>query len=201
MAPLMLVTYQGLIMASKKDATISQVAGLFLLDPHDLLLELLKIGINKTHTSDTINLDERKKLMQHLSDNGNAAAQLYWGHFYYNDKNYKEAFNLWHAASLQEGMLTEVLRETVNHNIGLAYYSGKGVPREYNKAAEWFIKSAEIGGGKSQHSQYNLAIMYINGEGVERDISEASYWANKARTGNNQDISNLAEQLCNKHKL
>lgn len=41
----------------KKDATISQVAELFLVDSHDLLLELLKIGINKTHTSNTINLD------------------------------------------------------------------------------------------------------------------------------------------------
>ena len=186
---------------SNKDATISQVAGLFLVDPHDLLLELLKIGIIKTHTSNSINLEERKKIMQHLSDNGNAAAQLYWGHFYYNDKNYKEAFNLWHAASLQENMLTEVLRETVNHNIGLAYYSGKGVSRDYKKAANWFIKSAEIGGVNSQQSQYNLAVMYVNGEGVEQDTSKASYWANKALAGSNQNVSDLAKQLCNKHNL
>lgn len=186
---------------TKKDATISQVAGLFLIDSHDLLLELLKIGIHKAHTSDTINLEERKKIMQHLSDNGNAAAQIYWGHFYYNDKNYKEAFNLWYAASMQEDMLTEVLRETVNHNIGLAYYSGKGVSCDYKKAASWFIKSAEIGGVNSQQSQYNLAVMYVNGEGVKQDVHEASYWTNKARTGNNQGISNLAEQLHNKHGL
>jgi TPR repeat protein len=43
--------------------------------------------------------------------------------------------------------------------------------------------------------------MYVNGEGVEQDTSKASYWANKALAGSNQNVSDLAKQLCNKHNL
>jgi len=184
-----------------KEPTIKQVAEVLLLDSYDLLILLKRLGISKTQEGDTINLIERKKALQHLSDNGNPVAQIMWAHFYYSDENYREAFNLWSLASLQEDMLTEPFKETMNHNIGLAYYSGKGVKQDSKKASKWFLKSANSTGKRSQISQYNLAVMYFNGDGVDIDISKAKYYANKARKGSIQKITNLAKQMCEKYNF
>ena len=184
-----------------KEPTIKQVSEVLLVDPYDLLVLLRKIGISKTQESDTINLSERKEVLQHLSDNGNPVAQCFLGSFYYADENYKGAFNLWSLAALQENMLTEAMQETVNHNIGLAYYSGKGAKQDSKKASEWFLKSANSTGKRSQISQYNLAIIYLNGDGVDSDISKAKYYANKAREGSIQKITNLAKQMCEKYNF
>ena len=186
-----------------KEPTIKQVSEVLLIDSYDLLVLLRKIGIGtiSTRESDTINLRERKKVLQHLSDNGNPVAQCFLGSFYYADENYKEAFNFWSLAALQENMLTEAMQETVNHNIGLAYYSGKGAKQDSKKASKWFLKSANSTGKRSQISQYNLAVMYFNGDGVDIDISKAKYYANKARKGSIQKITNLAKQMCEKYNF
>ena len=184
-----------------KEPTIKQVSEVLLVDPYDLLVLLRKIGISKTQESDTINLSERKEVLQHLSDNGNPVAQCFLGSFCYADENYKEAFNLWSLAALQEDMLSEAMQDTINNNIGLAYYFGKGVKQDYKKASEWYLKSANSNGKRSQVSQYNLATMYLNGDGVDIDISKAKYYANKAREGSIQKITNLAKQMCEKYNF
>ena len=184
-----------------KEPSIKQVSEVLLIDSYDLLVLLRKIGISKTEESDTITLSERKEVLQHLSDNGNPVAQCFLGSFYYADENYKEAFNLWSLAALQEDMLSEAMQDTINNNIGLAYYFGKGVKQDYKKASEWYLKSANSTGKRSQVSQYNLATMYLNGDGVDIDISKAKYYANKAREGSIQKYTNLAKKMCEKYNF
>ena len=43
------------------------------------------------------------------------------------------------------------------HNLGVMYSDGDGVPRDYVKAAYWYNEAAVQGFGKSQT---NLAMMY-----------------------------------------
>ena len=53
---------------------------------------------------------------------------------------------------------------------GDKYYRGKGVPQDFQKAAEWYQKAAEQGHAKAQ---FNLGVMYANGEGVSQNYEEA----------------------------
>ena len=62
-------------------------------------------------------------------------------------------------------------------NIGLRYYSGKGVTKDIVEAARWFRKAAEQGNAFAQHSLGNC---YSRGSGVAKDLDEADKWYRKA---------------------
>jgi TPR repeat protein len=47
----------------------------------------------------------------------------------------------------------------------------------FEKAVEFFEKSAEAGNKMAQH---NLTVMYNNGYGVKKDTKVATYWINEA---------------------
>ncbi|WP_167351630.1 tetratricopeptide repeat protein [Burkholderia anthina] len=66
---------------------------------------------------------------------------------------------------------------TAQHNLGVIYWCGIGVKRDFVEAAAWYHKAAEQGYG---HSQFNLAEMYLHGYGVQRDEVTATYWLRKA---------------------
>ena len=57
------------------------------------------------------------------------------------------------------------------------YANGKGISRNYSKAAKWLRKAADQG---IASAQYNLGLMYANGNGVPKDYSEAEKWYRKA---------------------
>ena len=57
------------------------------------------------------------------------------------------------------------------------YVNGEGVPQDYEKAIDWYTKSAEQGYAKAQ---YNLGWMYDNGRGVPQDDKQAVYWYTKS---------------------
>ena len=55
-------------------------------------------------------------------------------------------------------------------DLGLAYYDGEGVERDYTKAAKWLSKAVENG---NECALYNLAFQYQYGEGVSQDFELA----------------------------
>jgi TPR repeat protein len=63
------------------------------------------------------------------------------------------------------------------HNLGLMYYQGQGVPQNYSEAAKWYRRAAEQG---MADSQVNLGLMYYHGQGVSRDYVLAHMWLNIA---------------------
>lgn len=62
---------------------------------------------------------------------------------------------------------------TDQFNVGIMYYSGDGVTRDYKEAVKWFKLAAERG---DILAQFYLGSMYDRGEGVERDFKEAVKW-------------------------
>ncbi|MDZ8119865.1 DUF1266 domain-containing protein [Pontiella agarivorans] len=55
-------------------------------------------------------------------------------------------------------------------DLGLAYYRGKGRPKDFNRAYVWWSRAAESGHVTALR---NLGILYAEGKGVEQDLEKA----------------------------
>ena len=64
--------------------------------------------------------------------------------------------------------------------LGFMYYSGRGVPRDSVRAAEFFQRAAEQG---EPTAQLFLALMYFKSDGVPMNAPLAMMWAELAMTG------------------
>jgi TPR repeat protein len=61
--------------------------------------------------------------------------------------------------------------------LGILYYNGEGVARDYAKARDFFKKAADKGDGSAMS---NLASLYLNGQGVARNRAKALEFFKKA---------------------
>ncbi len=77
--------------------------------------------------------------------------------------DYAVALKLWQP-------LAEQGDAQAQHNLGMMYESGQGVPKDDNKAVEWYRKAAEQG---HANAQYSLDSMQENGQGVLQDNTKA----------------------------
>jgi TPR repeat protein len=59
------------------------------------------------------------------------------------------------------------------HNLGVIYHKGRGVPQNYTQAIHWYRKAAEQGFAMSQ---FNLGEMYAGGLGMPQDYVQAYMW-------------------------
>ncbi|MGH6804866.1 MAG: tetratricopeptide repeat protein [Methyloceanibacter sp.] len=57
--------------------------------------------------------------------------------------------------------------------LGLMYYSGAGVPQDFDHSVKWSRLGAEQG---DRNGQYNLGRLYAVGKGVPKDDVEAAKW-------------------------
>ena len=69
--------------------------------------------------------------------------------------------------------LAEQGNANAQHNLGVMYGEGKGVPQDYAEALKWYRKAAEQGYATAQH---NLGVMYGKGLGVPQDEAQAYMW-------------------------
>ena len=76
------------------------------------------------------------------------------------------------------------------HNLGMMYRDGEGVPRDYAEALKWFSKAAVQGDARAQAS---LGIMYTIGSGVPQDYVLALMWSNLAASQENEGAISLRE--------
>jgi uncharacterized protein len=63
------------------------------------------------------------------------------------------------------------------HNLGVMYVTGHGVPQDYATAATWYRKAAEQG---YADAQVKLGKMYDKGQGVPQDQAVAMNWYRRA---------------------
>jgi len=80
--------------------------------------------------------------------------------------------------------LAEQGNAAAQYSLGLMYYDGKGVLRDYNEAVKWFTKAAEQG---HADSQFFLGQMYYDGKGVLESEDEAVKWLTKAAEQGHKD--------------
>ena len=73
----------------------------------------------------------------------------------------------WYRLAAEQGYAS------AQHNLGLMYADGDGVPEDDEEAIWWYRLAAEQG---YPSAQYNLGLMYADGEGVPEDDEEAVWW-------------------------
>lgn len=105
-----------------------------------------------------------------LGLHGSAMAGFMEGANAYNARNY--------ALALKE--ITPLARAgnaDAEHLLGLMYYQGRGVPRDYKQAFSWHYKAAVQG---KADAQYVIGAMYYTGNAVPQDQKLAVEWFRKA---------------------
>jgi len=63
------------------------------------------------------------------------------------------------------------------HNLGVMYDYGRGVPQNYTEAMKWYRRAAEQG---LPEAQVNLGVLYYDGRGVPQDYVLAHMWLSLA---------------------
>ncbi|OQY55555.1 MAG: hypothetical protein DRR08_02820 [Candidatus Parabeggiatoa sp. nov. 2] len=77
--------------------------------------------------------------------------------------------------------------------LGTAYYTGQGVPQDFQEAVKWYRKVAEQGFAVAQH---NLGVAYSKGEGVPQNYEKAFGWYRKAaEQGDSSAQNNLGNMF------
>lgn len=105
-----------------------------------------------------------------LGPQASAQAGFAEGASAYNARNY--------ALALKEiGPLAKAGNPDAQHLLGLMYYMGRGVTRDYKQAFAWHLKAAEQG---KVDAQYVVGAMYYTGNAVPQDQKHAVTWFRKA---------------------
>ncbi len=78
------------------------------------------------------------------------------------------------------------------HNLGNAYYGGRGLPQSDAMAVYWWHRAAEQGDAIPQRE---LASMYEQGRGAERDLAEAERWYRLSAEKGNAQAREALERL------
>ena len=76
--------------------------------------------------------------------------------------------------------------------LGFMYYSGRGVPRDSSKAAEFFDRAANQG---EPTAQLFLALMYARSDGVPQSPPLAMMWLELAMAGGQAEAYELREVI------
>ena len=103
-----------------------------------------------------------------------------------SDNNFEDAYSLGeellkindYQGALNNFMLAaEKGNVKAQEEIGIMYFEGKGVEKNYNEAGKWCLKAAEAGCARAQRIMGDL---YKNGLGLNIDVRRAFDWYKKA---------------------
>lgn len=107
----------------------------------------------------------------------------------FNKKEYLEAMS-WYRKAAQNGLAK------AQHNIGVLYGNGLGVPKDDSEAMRWYQKAADQGYAPAQ---YNLGVHYESGAGVPKSIKKARYWYKLAADQGDEDAKKALIDLADNH--
>ena len=135
------------------------------------------------------NVREAVKWWTLAAQQGHAKAQHHLGVMYYNgygvEKDEAEAHKWLNLAVAQGDETARIVRDMVaqqmtpdqiaeaQYHLGVMYYNGFGVEKDYVTAHKWWTLAAQQGHATAQA---NLGVMYEKGYGVEKDYVTAYKW-------------------------
>lgn len=122
------------------------------------------------------------KYYKQSADAGNAIGYYMLGHALQHgigvEENLELSDEVYRTSFAMLNTLLEQQEDKIILNfIGSAYYWGDGTERNRAKAAECYLRSAELG---NPETQYKIAAIYEAGDGVEQDLDKAMHWYKEA---------------------
>lgn len=78
------------------------------------------------------------------------------------------------------------------YNLGIMFYNGEGVEKDYANAMHWFVMAANQGDAEAQ---FNLGIMIGRGEGVTKDPKVSRQWFEKAAEQGHPEATEIVAKL------
>jgi TPR repeat protein len=108
----------------------------------------------------------------------------------YEKNDYATAFKVWQP-------LAEGGSAAAQFNLGLLYYEGQGTPQDFEKATEWFGKSADQGYASAQR---NLGELYFSGKSLKRDYVQSYKWFSLCAASGNETCADHRDQVAKKLK-
>ncbi|CAF3395769.1 unnamed protein product [Rotaria sp. Silwood1] len=146
-------------------------------------------GIGQLYYFRDIAYDKALYYFRLAAENGNVNALAYLGKLYsekndFIQQNNQTALQFFQSAADKGNPIGQA-------GLGLAYYHGAGVEKNYDKAFRLFHLSADQ---SYAEGQLMLGVMYYNGQGIGRDIKMALKWFQAAsQSGHILAYYNLAQ--------
>ncbi len=128
-----------------------------------------------------------------------SADELYnKGFDFYKANNFEEARSAWEKAALAKTNSSAKYKSM--HELGKLYHEGQGVPQDYEKAMDWYVKASANGlPVGSADAAKSVGTLYENGFGTPADDVKALEWYKRAqRMGNKyvaDDVKRIATRL------
>ena len=187
----------------KTNVTCILLLALLFLDPPFILADF-EDGLFASHKGDYVTAFRE---FRSLAEKGHAKAQLYLGIMYEMGlgvkQDYPEAVKWYQKAAIQgdreaqkklvemrkkglsstslppvpENFKGNITDSQTQHDLGVMYFKGVGVQKNYSAAYRWFYMAANQGHARAQN---NLAVMLSKGNGVRQNNQEAYIWFLKA---------------------
>lgn len=104
----------------------------------------------------------------------------------YHPKLYSQAYNRFYNAATQGDPIAQ-------NNLGRMYADGRGVERNSETAAKWFLASAKQG---NVDAEMNLGVAYLYGQGVQKDPEQACSWFEKAKKAGSAPGHEMYHNYC-----
>jgi TPR repeat protein len=120
---------------------------------------------------------------------GSAVAGFVEGATAYNARNYPQALK-------EIAPLAKAANHDAEQLLGLMYYMGRGVTRDYKQAFFWSQKAALAG---KPDAQYVVGAMYYTGNAVPLDQRQAVMWFHKAAEQGHADAQHALALMYRYH--
>ena len=115
-------------------------------------------------------LDQDPVMLRRAAEGGFAPAQATLGRWLRDRKQWSESAR-WYRRSAEQGDPGGL------YALGLAYYRGRGVPRDRVRAFELMVQSARSG---YVIAEYSVGLAYEDGHGTQHDLARARQWIQRA---------------------
>jgi TPR repeat protein len=131
------------------------------------------------------NYKKAKKCFKSAANQDNEFIYLFKRiHYKFNSKYELGLTNCISFSCDNEYFLGEI--ESARYNLGVIYYKGKGVKKNYKKGYKWFLK-ADNTFTLNNYTKFTLGLINYVGIGVEQNYKEAFKWFNKILGLNSRD--------------
>ena len=115
-------------------------------------------------------LDKDLAMLRRAAEGGWASAQDSLGRWLRERERWTESAR-WYRRSAEQG------DPQARYGLGLAYYRGRGVPRDRERAFELMLQAARSG---YVIAEYGVGLSYEMGGGTTRDVAKARQWLQRA---------------------